>query len=174
MHRLKRCRQHSECDKDKDSENDNDDDDDDDDNSPSVLQVIKMLIVIVVVYAACTLPWHITWLFSVYGYSDSVAKKICVLLVISVSAAHPIIYGTLNKDFARGFLGYTSCACSDKLPTVSGSFLRRRRKTIRKNTTRRFELQYDANNHDLNNVVQVSFTEDCYKDSAHAEIETVV
>ena len=73
-----------------------------------------MLVVIVVVYAVCTFPWHVTWLLSVYGFSNSTAKKICVLLVMSVSAAHPIIYGTLNQDFARGYRKYAHCICWKK------------------------------------------------------------
>ena len=74
-----------------------------------------MLITIVVVYAVCTLPYHITWLFSVFGYPNSVAKKLCVLLVIATSAAHPIIYGTLNKDFKKGFGSYVEyCKCSQR------------------------------------------------------------
>jgi hypothetical protein len=65
-----------------------------------------MLIVIVAVNALCTLPYHVTWLLSVFGHPHSLAKKFCVLLVIATSAAHPIIYGTLNQDFARGFRSY--------------------------------------------------------------------
>lgn len=68
-----------------------------------------MLIVIVAVNALCTLPYHVTWLFSVFGHLNSLAKKFCVLLVIATSAAHPIIYGTLNQDFARGFRSYLRC-----------------------------------------------------------------
>lgn len=68
-----------------------------------------MLIVIVAVNALCTLPYHVTWLVSVFGYPHSLAKKFCVLLVIATSAAHPIIYGTLNQDFARGFRSYLKC-----------------------------------------------------------------
>ena len=68
-----------------------------------------MLVTIVVIHAAFTLPHHITWLLSVFGHPNSVAKKLCVLLVIALSAAHPIIYGTLNKDFKRGFRSYVQC-----------------------------------------------------------------
>ena len=65
-----------------------------------------MLVVIAVVYAVFTLPYHVTWLFGVFGYPNPVAKKLCVLLVIATSAAHPIIYGTLNKDFGKGFKSF--------------------------------------------------------------------
>ena len=68
-----------------------------------------MLVVIAAVYALCTLPYHVTWLFSVFGYPNSVAKKLCVLLVIATSAAHPIIYGTLNQEFGRGFKAFFRC-----------------------------------------------------------------
>lgn len=66
-----------------------------------------MLIVIVAVNAAFTLPYHVTWLISVFGHPHSIVKKFCVVLVIATSAAHPIIYGTLNKDFASGFRSYS-------------------------------------------------------------------
>ena len=65
-----------------------------------------MLVVVAVVHAVFTLPYHVTWLFSVFGYPNSVAKKLCVLLVIATSAAHPIIYGTLNQEFGRGFKSF--------------------------------------------------------------------
>ena len=68
-----------------------------------------MLIVIAAVYALFTLPYHLTWLCGVFGYPNSVAKKLCVLLVIATSAAHPIIYGTLNQEFAKGFKAFFQC-----------------------------------------------------------------
>lgn len=68
-----------------------------------------MLVVIAAVYALFTLPYHVTWLLGVFGYPNSVAKKLCVLLVIATSAAHPIIYGTLNQDFGRGFKAFFRC-----------------------------------------------------------------
>ena len=68
-----------------------------------------MLVVIAAVYALFTLPYHVTWLFSVFGYPNSVAKKLCVLLVIATSAAHPIIYGTLNQEFGKGFKAVFRC-----------------------------------------------------------------
>ena len=68
-----------------------------------------MLIVIAAVYALFTLPYHVTWLCGVFGYPNSVAKKLCVLLVSATSAAHPIIYGTLNQEFAKGFKAFFRC-----------------------------------------------------------------
>ena len=73
-----------------------------------IFQVIKLLVVIAAVYAVFTLPYHVTWLFSVFGYPNSVAKKLC-LLVIATSAAHLIIYGTLNQEFGRGFKAFFRC-----------------------------------------------------------------
>ena len=73
-----------------------------------------MLFVIAAVYALFTLPYHVTWLLSVFGYPNSVAKKLCVLLVIATSAAHPIIYGTLNQEFARGFKAFFRCLKQEK------------------------------------------------------------
>ncbi|XP_022781684.1 neuropeptide Y receptor type 2-like [Stylophora pistillata] len=72
-------------------------------------KVIKMLVVVAAVYALFTLPYHVTWLFSVFGYPNSVAKKLCVLFVIATSAAHPIIYGTLNQEFNKGFKAFFRC-----------------------------------------------------------------
>ena len=77
-------------------------------------QVIKMLVVIAAVYAVFTLPYHVTWLLSVFGYPNFVAKKLCVLLVMATSAAHPIIYGTLNQEFAKGFKIFFRCAKGTK------------------------------------------------------------
>ncbi|KAL9968559.1 hypothetical protein ACROYT_G020667 [Oculina patagonica] len=77
-------------------------------------KVIKMLVVIAAVYALFTLPYHVTWLLGVFGYPNSVAKKLCVLLVIATSAAHPIIYGTLNQDFGKGFKAFFRCVKKGK------------------------------------------------------------
>ena len=105
-----------------------------------------MLIVMVVVYALCTLPWHITWLLSVYGYSNSVAKKICVLLVISLSATHPIIYGALNKDFGSGFRKYTHCAGRKLVANNDKNFFtkRKRRLVTRRCSILKRELLHDC------------------------------
>lgn len=73
-----------------------------------------MLFVIAAVYALFTLPYHVTWLLGVFGYPNSVAKKLCVLLVIATSAAHPIIYGTLNQEFGSGFKAFFRCLKQEK------------------------------------------------------------
>lgn len=76
-----------------------------------------MLVVIAAVYAVFTLPYHVTWLLSVFGYPNFVAKKLCVLLVMATSAAHPIIYSkysTLNQEFAKGFKVFFRCAKETK------------------------------------------------------------
>ena len=73
-----------------------------------------MLVVIAAVYALFTLPYHVVWLLGVFGYPNSVAKKLCVLLVIATSAAHPIIYGTLNQEFGRGFKTFFRCLKQEK------------------------------------------------------------
>ncbi|KAK3735821.1 hypothetical protein QZH41_019924 [Actinostola sp. cb2023] len=87
--------------------------------------VIKMLIVIVAVNAVLTLPYHVTWLLTVFGHPHSIVKKFCVLLVIATSAAHPIIYGTLNEDFAKGFRSYSKyLQCIRKQATMYSETLR--------------------------------------------------
>lgn len=81
-----------------------------------------MLIVIAAVYALFTLPYHVAWLCGVFGYPNSVAKKLCVLLVIATSAAHPIIYGTLNQEFAKGFKAFFQCLKAKKGKTRQKTF----------------------------------------------------
>ena len=81
-----------------------------------------MLIVIASVYALFTLPYHVTWLCGVFGFPNSVAKKLCVLLVIATSAAHPIIYGTLNQEFAKGFKAFFQCLKAKKGETRQKTF----------------------------------------------------
>lgn len=100
--------------------------------------MIKMLIVIAAVYALFTLPYHVTWLCGVFGYPNSVAKKLCVLLVIATSAAHPIIYGTLNQEFAKGFKAFFRCLKTKQLGETRQKTFERRVKNKTLNKTYRF------------------------------------
>jgi hypothetical protein len=69
-----------------------------------------MICIIVIVYIALTLPYHITWLMSTYGYKNSLAKKFSVLILTATSASHPIIYGALHQEFALGFKAFLRCS----------------------------------------------------------------
>lgn len=99
-----------------------------------------MLIVIAAEYALCTLPYHVAWLCGVFGYPNSVAKKLCVLLVIATSAAHPIIYGALNQEFAKGFKAFFRCLKTKQGETHQNTFAKFRVKNRKQNLTHRLAL----------------------------------
>lgn len=82
------------------------------------LQVIKTLATIVIMFAICLLPGQVAWLLADFGdiSLQSLNIWINVGLVMSVfhSCLNPLIYGTLTRQFRRGYVKYLSyllCCC---------------------------------------------------------------
>lgn len=75
------------------------------------LQIIKMMGMIVILFAVCMLPIQVAWLISDFGSHEH--KRVAnVLLRVSDIAAYlhacvnPIVYGTITKYFRREYIRY--------------------------------------------------------------------
>uniref|UniRef100_A0A2H1WWF1 SFRICE_037505 n=1 Tax=Spodoptera frugiperda TaxID=7108 RepID=A0A2H1WWF1_SPOFR len=78
-------------------------------------QVVKMMIVVVVIFAVCWLPFHVYFLVTSY-YPDVVnyphIQEIYLgiyWLAMSNSMYNPIIYCWMNSKFRRGFKQFFWC-----------------------------------------------------------------
>nr|UQI50256.1 neuropeptide FF receptor 2 [Haliclona caerulea] len=82
-------------------------------------QVIKTLATIVIMFAVCLLPGQVLWLIMDFG-SEEQTKSLEVWMRVSVissvfnSCLNPLVYGTLTRQFRRGYIKYLSyllCCC---------------------------------------------------------------
>lgn len=79
-------------------------------------QVIKTLAIIVLLFAVCMLPIQVGWLLLDFGGTkgERAAEsifKFSIILAIFHSCLNPLVYGTLTKQFRRGYLKYLSYFC---------------------------------------------------------------
>lgn len=77
-------------------------------------KVVKMLIVVVILYFLCFLPYHITYLWFEFGEGQQYEGKwilfsYCQVLVYANSAVNPVLYGFLSEQFRRGFARLVPC-----------------------------------------------------------------
>ena len=78
-------------------------------------RMIRMVIALVLVYAICSSPQHITFFWFVYGdleKREALSKhifKASNLMIIFQSAINPIIYGIGRKDFRTAFKNTFQC-----------------------------------------------------------------
>ncbi|XP_063990471.1 tachykinin-like peptides receptor 99D isoform X2 [Diachasmimorpha longicaudata] len=85
------------------------------DNIRSKRRVVKMMIVVVVIFAVCWLPFHVYFIVTSYlpeitnePYIQEVFLAI-YWLAMSNSMYNPIIYCWMNSRFRRGFAQFFSC-----------------------------------------------------------------
>ncbi|CAG4918000.1 unnamed protein product [Colias eurytheme] len=85
------------------------------DNVKSKRRVVKMMIVVVVIFAVCWLPFHVYFIVTSY-YPDVVNYKYIqeiylgiYWLAMSNSMYNPIIYCWMNSKFRRGFKQFFWC-----------------------------------------------------------------
>lgn len=77
-------------------------------------KVVRMLIIVVVFYFLCFLPYHITYLWYEFGDGREykgiwILMSYCHVLVYSNSAVNPVLYGFLSDQFRRGFARLVPC-----------------------------------------------------------------
>jgi len=89
-------------------------------------QVIKMLVVVVVLFAVCWLPLHAFMLVidfhpELTDYKSTAQKRFCIALyycvhwlAMSNSFVNPVIYGFLNDCFRVSYRTYVRCQSSLK------------------------------------------------------------
>lgn len=73
-------------------------------------KVVKLLTVVVIVFAILMLPNHATWIWHDFGTGNkNIMKEItplCQILVYANSASNPLIYNACNSQFREGFKNY--------------------------------------------------------------------
>ncbi|XP_075971381.1 tachykinin-like peptides receptor 99D isoform X2 [Anticarsia gemmatalis] len=85
------------------------------DNVKSKRRVVKMMIVVVVIFAVCWLPFHVYFLVTSYypdvvNYSHIQEIYLAIYwLAMSNSMYNPIIYCWMNSKFRRGFKQFFWC-----------------------------------------------------------------
>ncbi|XP_029209355.2 QRFP-like peptide receptor [Acropora muricata] len=75
------------------------------------LQIIKMMGLIVILFAVCILPIQIAWLISDFGSNEHKGVGNVLLRVADIAAylhacVNPIVYGTITKYFRRQYIRY--------------------------------------------------------------------
>ncbi|XP_068711776.1 neuropeptide FF receptor 2-like isoform X1 [Montipora foliosa] len=71
-------------------------------------KVIRMLIIVVLFYFLCFLPYHTTYIWIEYGDGQKfrgiwLLLSYCHIMVYANSAVNPVLYGFLSQQFRRGF-----------------------------------------------------------------------
>ena len=72
-------------------------------------KTVRMLIIVVVLFGFCWLPYHIVYMyldFSQSQYTQAITSLVLIvqLLVFVNSACNPVVYAVLNVNFRREFL----------------------------------------------------------------------
>ena len=72
-------------------------------------KTVRMLIIVVVLFGFCWLPYHIVYMyldFSQSQYTQAITSVVLIvqLLVFVNSACNPVVYAVLNVNFRREFL----------------------------------------------------------------------
>ena len=89
------------------------------------LRVTKMFVSIVVIFAVCTLPNQIFWLWTDFGSgyaspTSNVAGIVCRMFTYANSVFNPVIYATFSREFQAGFRNHVCsiirvCGCLARL-----------------------------------------------------------
>lgn len=90
-------------------------------------RVIRMLVVVVVAYFVCVMPYSTYLILAVFGIEYIAVKKFLVLLVLANSMMNPLLYGALNRQFRIGYMEAMSsirrtCLRGKKQPTLKSIF----------------------------------------------------
>ncbi|XP_065157350.1 tachykinin-like peptides receptor 99D isoform X2 [Atheta coriaria] len=99
------------------------------DNIKSKRRVVKMMVVVVIIFAVCWLPFHLYFIIIAHFPEISNSSYIQELylaiywLAMSNSMYNPIIYCWMNARFRRGFKQFFSCL--PFVDTSPGAFTRR-------------------------------------------------
>ncbi|EDO43998.1 predicted protein, partial [Nematostella vectensis] len=85
-------------------------------------KIAKMLIGLVLLYSICMLPQHVIYFWLKYGNLNVLSYKMYVFRLANVfpmanCALNPILYGTLNKEFAQVFKSFFAIFGCGKIKT---------------------------------------------------------
>ena len=99
-------------------------------------KLLRMLIVIVCLFAACWLPYHVIFLLQFLTRSTYIALMFyCLFAGHSNSAINPCVYFAIHKEYRKGLLQIIRRAGCLRLATNALSCLRRKKSS--------FNLQVD-------------------------------
>ena len=79
-------------------------------------KVTKTLAIIVMIFAFCMLPSQVGWMLLDFGNSQQqkiamVIFKFSLVLTVFHSCLNPLVYGSITKQFRRGYVKYLSYLC---------------------------------------------------------------
>lgn len=82
-------------------------------------RIVRMLVIVVALFAVCWLPYHILFLYMDFVQPD---MTYCILSAImstqwfiySNSACNPIVYAVLNTNYRREFLKMIRCKSNEQ------------------------------------------------------------
>ena len=75
-------------------------------------QVTRTIVIIVALFVICMLPYHIVWLFFLFGHQgDETVSAISGLLVVFNCCVNPIVYGSLTRHFRRSYYRFICFPC---------------------------------------------------------------
>lgn len=79
-----------------------------------VEKVVKMMVVVVLIFAVCMLPNHILWLLSDFNDDFKSGRKVLVwgeMLIYANSCTNPIVYSICIEEFRVAFKAYITKCC---------------------------------------------------------------
>lgn len=79
-------------------------------------KVTKTLAIIVIIFAVCMLPSQMAWILLDFGNKKqrnmaAVIFKFSLVLTVFHSCLNPLVYGSITKQFRRGYVKYLSYFC---------------------------------------------------------------
>ena len=80
-------------------------------------KVTKTLAIIVMIFAVCMLPSQVGWMLLDFGDKEQkaiaikVVFKFSLVLTVFHSCLNPLVYGSITKQFRRGYIRYLSYFC---------------------------------------------------------------
>ena len=96
-------------------------------------KLVRMLIIIVCLFAACWLPYHVVFLLQVFNEKYLICRIpettmfYCLFVGHANSAINPCIYFAIHKEYRRGLLQVIrSTCCLRAHSSVSGCIIRRK------------------------------------------------
>ena len=77
-------------------------------------RIVRMLVIVVVLFAVCWLPYHILFLYMDFGQPEMTYSIVSAILstqwlIYSNSACNPIVYAVFNTNYRREFSRMLRC-----------------------------------------------------------------
>ena len=118
-------------------------------------RIVRMLMIVVVLFAVCWLPYHILFLYMDFGQSEMTYDIKAAIMstqwfIYSNSTCNPVVYAVFNTNYRREFSRMLRCRRNER-PAVKTNQMEMGRKDVEKN---------------------ISFTDSCVDDSVVSCVST--